>query len=51
MDMIWDNDNYTDAMMILMEDDSDNKEEDVGYLKATKCMNYRNIIFMLKTRN
>jgi hypothetical protein len=30
MDIIWDDDDYTDAIMILMEDDSDNEEEDVA---------------------
>jgi hypothetical protein len=30
MDIIWDDDNYTDDMMILMEDDSDYEEEDVA---------------------
>jgi hypothetical protein len=29
MDIIWDNDDDTDAMMILMKDDSDNEDEDV----------------------
>ena len=30
MDIIWDDDDYTDAIMILMEHDSDNEEEDVA---------------------